>query len=171
MAVLESVDGSQRAVLLPKTRVGRNPKSELRLVDGDVSTDQAVLAWVDGRWEIRDAGSKNGTMVDGRVLRSGECAILSVGASIAFATHQAWTLVDDGPPGWPYAIPLAGGGPIEARDGVLVLPPDGPTEVRITSDGARFVDQPGEGPAPVEDGEIVVAAGRSYRLLLRPTEA
>ncbi|MCA9662760.1 MAG: FHA domain-containing protein, partial [Myxococcales bacterium] len=166
MGVLESVDGQTRHVLLPTTTVGRSPKSDLRLTDGDVSTHQAELKWTGDHWQLRDAGSKNGTMVDGRVLREGDVASLSAGAMVVFATEQAWTLVDAGPPGFPMAMPLAGGGPIQAVNGVLSLPPGGPEEVRITRDGAHFLAQSGDGPARVDDGEIVVAAGRSYRIRL-----
>jgi adenylate cyclase len=168
MGVLQSVSGSQKAALLPTTRVGRGPKSDLRLTDGDVSTNQAVFEWNGDHWVVRDAGSKNGTMVDGKVLREGDSAHLQSGSVVVFATEQAWKLVDADAPAWPFAIPLAGGDALQADGGVLTLPAEGPPEVRITLEGAHFLTQTGRGPVRIDDGEVLVAAGRSYRIMLPP---
>lgn len=44
--------------------VGRDPECGLVIEDGRVSKQHARLAWSDG-WMVEDAGSKNGTSVDG----------------------------------------------------------------------------------------------------------
>src|SRR5688572_9945400 len=44
--------------------IGRDPRCGLVIEDGCVSKQHARLAWSNG-WTIEDAGSKNGTSVDG----------------------------------------------------------------------------------------------------------
>jgi hypothetical protein len=46
------------------TTLGRAPGSTLLLNDNFVSATHAVLAWHDGQWWLRDAGSTNGTFVN-----------------------------------------------------------------------------------------------------------
>jgi hypothetical protein len=59
------------------TRVGRNTESDIFLVDPSVSRNHALLDVQDGRLIVRDAGSSNGTFVNGervqlRALRAGD---------------------------------------------------------------------------------------------------
>ena len=168
--MLRASDG-RTLVLLPTTRVGRDPGSDLHLPGGDVSQHHAELRWDGTHWRCVDLGSKNGTMIEGRVRRDAE-VILTQGTALVFGESQAWTLVEAGPPRWPFALPLAGGAAIAADHGELALPPspDAP-EVRVTTQGAWFVGQSGLGPSPIENGEIIVAAGTSYRVLLEGRRA
>ncbi len=50
-------------------RVGRSPDCEIVLPDECVSRFHAEVALIDGRWNLRDLGSLNGTWVNGRRLR------------------------------------------------------------------------------------------------------
>ena len=65
-------------VLGPRlTRLGRHPDSELLLDDITVSRRHAELENVDDRWHVRDAGSLNGTYLNGKrvddaVIRHGD---------------------------------------------------------------------------------------------------
>jgi hypothetical protein len=59
------------------TRVGRNTESDIFLVDPSVSRNHALLDVQDGSLVVRDAGSSNGTFVNGerierRTLRAGD---------------------------------------------------------------------------------------------------
>ena len=59
------------------TRVGRNRECDIFLVDPSVSRNHALLDVIDGRLTVRDAGSSNGTFVNGervqlRVLHPGD---------------------------------------------------------------------------------------------------
>jgi len=56
----------QAIALEPVTLVGRSQESTLVLDDEAVSTSHAMLLLRDERWWIRDAGSTNGTIVNGR---------------------------------------------------------------------------------------------------------
>lgn len=68
----------QAIPLEPVTRVGRSEESTVVLDDEFVSTVHAMVLLRDGRWWVRDEGSRNGTMVNGeridgeRPLREGD---------------------------------------------------------------------------------------------------
>ena len=69
MASLIVIDGPNRGAvytLLPDTnRLGREPGHEVTLLDERASRLHAELAWADGGWTLRDAGSSNGTWLNG----------------------------------------------------------------------------------------------------------
>ena len=48
--------------------IGRDAECGLMIEDGRVSKQHAYLMWSDGGWILGDAGSKNGTSVDGIVI-------------------------------------------------------------------------------------------------------
>lgn len=52
-----------------RVRVGRSPDCDVVLDDLSVSRIHAELEVVDGRWNLRDTGSTNGTWLNGRRLR------------------------------------------------------------------------------------------------------
>jgi hypothetical protein len=56
--------GSPHAVP-PKATIGRNQEGELVVLASSVSREHAELKLVEGAWQIRDLGSRNGTFVDG----------------------------------------------------------------------------------------------------------
>ena len=50
-------------------RIGRAPDCDIVLTDDTVSRVHAELLMLDGRWNLRDTNSTNGTWVNGRRLR------------------------------------------------------------------------------------------------------
>ena len=159
--------GAERA-LSARTLVGRSPACTLRIDDGRVSGEHASLWFRGGCWWVRDLGSRNGTRVDSELLPPGQERALAVGSTLIFGGLQAsaWTLSDAGPPR-PRARELGGDARVDARGGVLILPPGESPELSVIrqQDGTWFA----EGDAdryPVEDGATVVAGDRAWRLLL-----
>src|SRR5690606_39499278 len=71
----------------------------LRLSDRLVSSEHARISWREGRWELRDLGSRNGTFVNGKPLERGGTAVLAQGDALAFG-HAAlgFSLLDASPP-------------------------------------------------------------------------
>lgn len=103
--------------------IGRAPACPLRLSPRYVSAHHAVLRWADGRWELRDLGSRNGTFLDGERLRAGEGHTVVRGSRIAFGNllEEEWELADADAP-LPMAVPLDGGDPIPLEGPLIALP-------------------------------------------------
>ena len=60
------VDGFGAAhAIAAKTGIGRNQEGELVILASSVSREHAELKQVEGGWNVRDLGSRNGTFVDG----------------------------------------------------------------------------------------------------------
>jgi pSer/pThr/pTyr-binding forkhead associated (FHA) protein len=53
----------------PTVQLGRGPHNEVRLNDDSVSTTHASLVQRGNRWVILDLGSRNGTFVEGEIVR------------------------------------------------------------------------------------------------------
>ena len=71
MGLLISERTGEYRPLSARTVVGRSPTCRLHIPDGLVSGEHASLSWRDGRWLVRDLGSRNGTWVDGKRLGAG----------------------------------------------------------------------------------------------------
>ena len=72
--------GQTYAVLRSPTRLGRLPDNDIVLNDKRVSRHHAEVIQRDGKWIVRDAGSTNGTAVNGKVLKE---AVLRNGDTIS----------------------------------------------------------------------------------------
>lgn len=59
------VKGKEIQVSDTKIRIGRTKTSGLQIKDPAVSEKHAEVAYVEGRWRIRDLGSSNGTLLNG----------------------------------------------------------------------------------------------------------
>lgn len=57
-----------------ETLIGRNPRTDVTLVDEGVSRDHAVISSEDGTYAIEDLGTTNGTRVNGKRVRRAELA-------------------------------------------------------------------------------------------------
>jgi hypothetical protein len=109
------INGEERALNLPRVRIGRYPNNEIVLEHSTVSAYHAeIVQRPDGRHEIVDRESRNGTRVNGalvrgQVLRDGDLITLG-GASIHYlsesptdpqATAMAGAHMQRGPHGEP----------------------------------------------------------------------
>lgn len=80
------------------TSIGRHGRSDIVLSDASVSNLHATISWSEtGCWELRDAGSANGTQLDGVRLAPGERARVSVGARLCFGNTEL-EMLDATPP-------------------------------------------------------------------------
>jgi hypothetical protein len=149
--------------------LGRHPACDVQIDNPRVSTEHASVRWVDDRWELRDLGSRNGTLVDGRRLQAGERKVLSAGATFSLGGEVDLTLEDPSPPvasarhASTRALRLA-------TDGMLVLPDDDRPEVSIFEDaGGRWVAEHRDETRVVRDHDVVVAEGEGWILDLPST--
>jgi hypothetical protein len=151
--------------LATRSVVGRTPVCTVRSADPRVSSEHAVVAWADGRWSVRDLGSRNGTFVDDRRLAPGDAPALVRGTRIRFA-DDAWTLDDDSAPA-PAAIELATGARISTEGDVLLLPDADRPEVSIapTATGA-WCAVSDDATWDVGDLDTVLVGGRRFQLSL-----
>ncbi|MEE1757419.1 FHA domain-containing protein [Streptomyces sp. SP18CS02] len=69
-ALVLDIDGDSTVMRPDRSyRIGRDPTSDIVLVDARISWHHAVLRPDGGRWTVRDEGSTNGTFADGRRVR------------------------------------------------------------------------------------------------------
>lgn len=93
VGTLIAKDSGQEIELLPRHTVGRHASSHLRLSSRGISSQHAHISWLDGRWVLRDLGSRNGTTVDERPAPPGHDVVLPQGASLRFGDDpQVWTI-------------------------------------------------------------------------------
>ena len=65
------VAGGRHPLAGDRVVIGRSPRSDIVLdADGQVSRTHAVLDRIAGRWILRDAGSRNGTRVNGEPVHA-----------------------------------------------------------------------------------------------------
>jgi len=148
MAVLKHTGSSRRVVLEAECTVGRSSACSLVLDERWVSNHHAVVRWTGSRWEVRDLGSRNGTLLDGKRVASSEAHPLSRGSSIAFGrAEELWILDDDSPPKV-MAIPFDGGDPLILDGDVTVVPSDDDPR------GTIFLDPKGAWKFENLDGDV-----------------
>lgn len=141
--------------------VGRKPYCDLRLKNPRASGRHAEFRWVDGAWQVRDLGSRNGSFADGRLIAGQQ--VLEVGMHLAFGDpHDVFEIVDTRPP-----TPSArrdDGLEIDATDGFLAIPDAAAWHYMIVDDGASnwYAETRGGARKPVEDGAQLMVAGRLW---------
>ncbi len=65
------IDGNQKSLTIPRVRLGRYPNNEIAIDNSTVSAYHAeIIQRPDGRHEIVDLESRNGTRVNGAIVRS-----------------------------------------------------------------------------------------------------
>jgi S1-C subfamily serine protease len=135
--------------------VGRHPENHLQLdpdQDLDVSGRHAVFARAGGRWVVRDAGSRNGTLVNGHPARGD--ASLDDTDQVRLGKDGPMLEVRLVPDGVPDRTP-------EARPGASVPPKPRTAPLRRT----EGVDQPAEARRSSTTQRIRVEVGRQTRRL------
>jgi FHA domain-containing protein len=86
--MLEVVNGLSAAMAFRVSgaaRVGRNPESDIHLPDPSVSRNHALLDVEDGTLLVKDAGSTNGTYLNGQRIES---AVARAGDLLTFGTTE-----------------------------------------------------------------------------------
>ena len=86
-ALLPLSDGKQAAIPLPAqhTTIGRAADCEVVLDDPRISRQHAIITGDGRQYHARDAGSLNGTFVNGRRLRANTATRLHAGDELRFA--------------------------------------------------------------------------------------
>lgn len=166
MGRLREPSSGREFPLAQTTLVGRSPECAVRPEQATVSGIHAILVFEAGAWWLREAGSRNGTWLDGERLPPGGRAELREGAVISFGQADVpFVLVSAAPPG--ATARSASGVIVEAVGGVLALPPGGTPEavVYAEADGSWYLDAP-DRTRPVATGEVVQAGPEAWILSL-----
>ena len=162
---------SRRTVMLPHHAVaGRAPASDVPLADSKASNDHASISWTGERWEARDLGSTNGTLVGSYRLQRQENFPLARGAVLQFGCEaESWELVDERGPAV-VARSLTTGEERVMEDGLLALPSPKDMLVSIFADssGKWLLEDEDGARRPVRDREQVVVAGHTWELSVPP---
>src|SRR5271165_1503985 len=165
MALLRQTDTDALSALGTEHLVGRSRRAALQIDKPYVSAQHASVRWVGGAWELRDLGSRNGTLVNDLAIQAGQVFTLTRGDRISFGrAEQTWELVDDSPP-TVAVVPLAGGGlPVFAEGDVLAVPSQDDPQATVFrgSDGVWRVEREDE-IVPLYNNQIFEAAGRRFR--------
>jgi len=165
MGILAKHPEGPHVTLLSRHLVGRSRLADLRMTEPTVSGEHAVLRWTGRDWELHDLGSRNGTMLDGRRLASGERIAIARGALISFGqADNTWRLADDAQPTI-MAVRDGQDAPLCARNDLLALPGDDDPAAVVYRDGGGswILEQAGE-TTRVADRSTVCVAGRDYVL-------
>lgn len=160
MATLVDIEG-RRIPLRVNTLVGRWPTNDLILDDATVSGLHAAIAWGNGRWMIRDLGSRNGTTVDGSPV---DGTVLRAGMRVSFG-KQPFEVADVAPP-TAFAIRERDGTMVAARDGWLAIPDAGDPVASVMRDGDSWLLEEVGGARELHDREVVYAGEDAWRIHL-----
>ena len=165
MARLRHTEGGGDWPLQTRNFIGRSRACTILVERPEVSGEHAILRWTGTDWEIKDLNSRNGVYLDGHRLPPGERAVLRTGARLGFGRDAGYELVGAGEP-TAFAVPLAGGDPIEAVGGILALPDaHAPTVTLFRDDDTWSMDQAGE-TNTVADGSLVRLGDHAWRVHL-----
>jgi len=165
MGVIAEVAGERRVRLRGTTVLGRGRRADTRLDNDVVSGLHASIAWRDGRWQIKDLGSHNGTVVNGARLTAAESVQLFVGSVIWFGSDAvAWRVTDVSAP---EPIAHCDGVVRVGEAGMLMLESDVGTSVtvfRSVVHGWRL--DTAEGVVATHDGDTVTVGASTWTLEL-----
>ncbi|HXN30441.1 MAG TPA: FHA domain-containing protein [Polyangiaceae bacterium] len=165
MALLRQTRTGALSVVETEHLVGRSPRASLHIDQSYVSGQHASLRWVQTGWELKDLGSRNGTLVDDAPIKPGQTFCLARGNRISFGSaEQTWELIDDSPPKV-MVVPLEGGGkPIFPEGDILALPSEEDPRAMVfrASDGAWSLERQDE-IVPLASNQLFEASGLHFR--------
>lgn len=146
--------------------MGRARDAGLVLDDVLVSSEHALLRFTSEGWEVKDLGSRNGTIVDGVRLGAGESANIDLGSHIVFgADAETWELIDADAPGL-RAVDESGA-VLHGQGGLLVLPSAEAPECTIYKNAAGYVLERADGGVEeIESGARIAVGQKKFSLFL-----
>lgn len=147
--------------------VGRAAHCDIVVADRSVSSTHAVVEWTDAGWQLRDLGSRNGTIVDNRRLLAGVRAPLVVGSRLQFGSDAAIWVVSEATAPELMARQVDGGVHRFADGEYLVLPDVQTPEWSVYRDGdGTWLAERGGEVSPVEDRAVLAVGTTLWRVYL-----
>jgi hypothetical protein len=145
--------------------IGRSPLAVLRIDESYVSAQHALICWTGSSWELKDLGSRNGTLLNEVAIKPAQATGLMQGSRVSFGSEaQTWELIDASPPR-AMVVPLdQPTEPLFIEGDMLALP--SPSDPRDTvfraSDGAWHLEREDRIVA-LESHFVFESSGRHYR--------
>jgi hypothetical protein len=164
MASLQTQNG---VIEIPcRSLVGRSSLADVILQSRRTSNEHASIGWYSNHWVLRDLGSSNGTMVDGKPLAQRDRIVLAMGNTLHFGSEAESVKVLNVAPPPPCAVLLGPQTYVWGQRAMLVLPNEGAPEASVFFvDGHWQVDDGSTTISP-ECGDIVALPSGYFRLLL-----
>lgn len=160
-------EAAMQVVLPARCVVGRAQSCDLVVGERSVSSTHAMIEWVDGSWQLRDLGSRNGTIVDNRRMMAGARAPLVVGSRLQFGNEAAiWVLSEATAP--ELMARHTGTGAYRFADGeYLLLPDPNMPDWSVYRDlrGTWLAERGGEAAA-IEDRAVLAVGTELWRVHL-----
>jgi hypothetical protein len=146
--------------------VGRSHRCDLRLQHPSVSGEHAVVWWDEGRWWIRDLGSRNGTLLDGERIDHTQRP-LRVGARMQFGTHPLeWEVESLDPPQAMATLIADPPRSVIAVDGLLALPSSEDPQAVVYEGAPNWVLEHGDFVGPASNGMVIALGDQRWQLQL-----
>lgn len=165
MAELRNSSSGRTAALETENVVGRSPRSDLQIDRPEVSGRHALVRWSGSAWEVRDLGSRNGTLVDGVAVSPSAEQILRLNSTVCFGhQEETWTLVDDTPPRV-RVVATDGTSTIEAVGTIVGVPAGEQPEATLyrVANGEWHLERADEPATVLQDQSEFDAAGKRWR--------
>ncbi|MDI1475430.1 FHA domain-containing protein [Polyangium sp. y55x31] len=171
MGTLKNESTQDYITLGVRCLIGRHSGCDVRVDERRVSAEHASLHWTGGRWELRDLGSRNGTLVGGHRLSPGERVPLAEGTAFSLGGASLTFVLTDGSPPGAAARHDPSGARRAASGGMLLLPDEELPLVSVFEDAeGKWVAESGDDVQPVEDRQVITIAGESWTLELPPRD-
>lgn len=139
----------------------------MRVEDPRVSSEHAVVVHNGAGWELKDLGSKNGTIVGRKQLAPDDRALLLLGTRFTLGGRSVmFEMIDIEAPG-PVARGVRTGAVRVSAKGMLALPDDNEPAVTVFAGfEGPWVAESSDGQREVVDGDVIAAGGEEWRLEL-----
>lgn len=173
MGILQRDSDRHLQRMVHDTLAGRSPEALVALTSPRASFRHASFLWIGHAWEVRDLGSRNGTVVNGVPVPPGQAVPLRRDSVIELGeSTERWTLVDDTPP-VPTARALDGSALVFAEDGYLLLPSaDAPTLSVYDHPSLGWLVESDDGQLEAaKHGQTLTCPGGAWRLHLASSMA
>lgn len=167
MGLLTNQDTDELIALRARHLIGRSSRCDLRLMVPVVSGEHATVWWAGAAWHIRDLGSRNGTLVNGKLLPPGRSHRLEEGTVLSFgAPSIRWVLHSAAPPN-AQAVAQDTLDVVQATQELLGLPDaNQPLATVYRATNGAWVMESEDTEQPVRDKQTVMVGERAWQLHL-----
>jgi hypothetical protein len=165
MGAINWKSNNKHVQLRARCLFGRHAGCDVRVDQPKISGEHASLRWVNGAWELRDLGSRNGTFLAGRRLESGERVFLEAGMTFSLSRSAAIFEFRDATAPQAAALHTQSGTWHVAARGILALPSERRPLVTVFSTTEdHWLIEIGDQVRSAVDQEVIPIGGDTFML-------